>query len=102
VTLDELASLIARAGGTKLPSGRIPLTLAQTVAAIGDSLPSNIRRAAPLTRSRLEFLTHSRVYDVAKAENVLGFVATTELPEGIAKTMAWYREHGYLPAYAAA
>lgn len=102
VTLERLATLIARAGGTTLPPGRIPLRLAQTVAAIGDRLPANVRHSAPLTRNRLEFLTHSRVYDVAKAERLLGFVAAADLPTGIAHTIAWYREHGYLPTSAAA
>jgi nucleoside-diphosphate-sugar epimerase len=51
---------------------------------------------AALTTSRLDFLTHSRVYDVTKAAQVLGFKATTGLAEGIAETMAWYRSNGYL------
>jgi nucleoside-diphosphate-sugar epimerase len=62
----------------------------------GDRLPSGLRHCAPLTRNRLDFLTHSRVYDVDKARRVLGFTAATDLPTGAARTMAWYREHGYI------
>ena len=51
----------------------------------------------PLTSNRLAFLTNSRVYDVAKAQRVLGFTAATDLPTGMARSMAWYREHGHLP-----
>ena len=58
--------------------------------------------ALPLTRSRLEFLTHSRMYDVTKAERLLGFTAPTDLPTGLARTVAWYRQSGYLPLPAAA
>ena len=93
VSLAGLADAIARAGGTRLPRGHIPLAVAQAVAAVGERVPS-----APLTRSRLDFLTHSRVYDVTKAERLLGFAAATDLATGTARSMAWYRAEGYLAA----
>jgi nucleoside-diphosphate-sugar epimerase len=102
VTLEGFATLIARAAGRNLPPGRIPLPVARAVAAIGDLLPASMGGLAPLTRSRLEFLTHSRVYDVAKAQRLLDFAASIDLPTGIARTMAWYREQGYLPTRVAA
>jgi nucleoside-diphosphate-sugar epimerase len=102
VPLAGLAEAIARAGGTRVPSGHIPLPAAQAVAAIGDKLPRAVRSSAPLTRSRLEFLTHSRVYDVSKAERVLGFAAPTDLETGTALSMSWYREQGHLPSPAGA
>jgi nucleoside-diphosphate-sugar epimerase len=68
------------------------------VAVLGDQLPPKLRRSAPLTRSRLDFLTHSRVYDVTKARQLLGFAAATDLPTGTARTMSWYRQQGLLPA----
>jgi nucleoside-diphosphate-sugar epimerase len=98
VPLADLANAIARAGGTRPPAGHIPLLAAQAVAALGDLLPSDLRRSAPLTRSRLDFLTHSRMYDVTKAQRLLGFAAATDVPAGAARTMAWYRQHGFLPA----
>jgi nucleoside-diphosphate-sugar epimerase len=63
-------------------------------------LPQNLKRFAPLTGSRLEFLTHSRVYDVTKAQRVLDFAAPTALATGAARSMAWYRQQGYLAAVA--
>lgn len=96
VPLDGLASAIAQAGGTRLPAGHIPMLAAQALAAVGDRLPSDLRRSAPLTRSRLDFLTHSRVYDVTKAQRLLGFAAVTDLPAGTAAAMAWYRQQGFL------
>ena len=98
VPLAGLAAAIARAGGTSLPSGTIPLSAARALAMVGDRLPADLRRSAPLTRSRLDFLTHSRVYDVAKAQRLLNFAAATDLSTGLARSVAWYREHGYLPA----
>jgi nucleoside-diphosphate-sugar epimerase len=98
VPLAGLAEAISRAGGRRLPPGRIPLPAAQVAALLGDRLPPSLKRSAPLTRSRLDFLTHSRVYDVTKAERVLDFEAATDLSTGAARTMEWYRQHGHLLA----
>jgi dihydroflavonol-4-reductase len=98
VTLADIANAIARAGGTRLSVGYIPRPAALAVAVLGDQLPPKLRRSAPLTRSRLDFLTHSRVYDVTKARRLLGFAAATDLPTGAARTMSWYRQQGLLPA----
>jgi nucleoside-diphosphate-sugar epimerase len=96
--LVELAGAIARAGGTRLPAGHIPLQAARAVAVLGDRLPGGLKASAPLTRSRLDFLTHSRIYDVTKAQRLLDFGATTtDLPTGAARSLEWYREEGHLP-----
>jgi nucleoside-diphosphate-sugar epimerase len=98
VTLEELAAAIADAGGTALPRRHIPRPAARALACVGDLLPGRLKGAAPLTRSRLDFLTHSRVYDVTKAERLLGFTAATDLRSGVREAVEWYREHDYLPS----
>jgi nucleoside-diphosphate-sugar epimerase len=98
VPLAELADAIAKAAGTRLPRGYIPAAAASVVAAAGDRLPAGLGRAAPLTSSRLDFLTHNRMYDVGKARQLLDFAAATDLPAGAARAIEWYRVHGYLPA----
>ncbi len=102
VSLAELAQAIAHAGGTRVPPGHIPGWAAAAAAQLGDRLPSKLQRMAPLTRSRLDFLTHSRAYDVSKARRLLDFAAATDLPSGAARTMAWYQAQGYLRPAAAA
>ena len=101
-TLETLAATIAASLGLTLPRGRSPLAAASALALAGDLLPASMRTLAPLTRSRLDFLTHSRRYVVEKAQRLLDFTAATELPDGIARTTAWYRQEGYLPAPRAA
>lgn len=91
-----LASAIALAGGTRLPPGYIPVPAARAVAAVGDWLPASVRQAAPLTTSRLDSLTHSRMYDVSRARRLLGFAAATDLPTGTTSAMRWYREQGLI------
>jgi nucleoside-diphosphate-sugar epimerase len=96
VSLAGLAAAIARAGGTRMSRGYIPLPAARAVAVVGDRLPANLKQSAPLTSGRLDFLTHSRVYDVRKARRLLGFAGGTDLSAGAAHSVAWYREQGYL------
>jgi nucleoside-diphosphate-sugar epimerase len=95
-TVGELAATIADALGVRRPAGALPLPLARLAAALGDALPAGIRGRAPLTRSRLDFLTHSRIYDVGKAGATLDFTPATDLPAGISRTVAWYRRAGHL------
>jgi nucleoside-diphosphate-sugar epimerase len=96
VTLATLAATVADALGVAPPHGYIPRPMALAVAAVGELLPARMRQRAPLTRSRLEFLTHSRVYDVSKAQRLLDFTASMGLRKGIARTTAWYIQQGYL------
>ena len=97
VTMATLAATIATSLGVDPPHGTIPMPAARALAAAGDMLPAGLKRLAPLTSSRLEFLTNSRVYDVHKAQQLLGFVAQTDLSAGIARTVDWYRYQRYLP-----
>jgi len=97
VTVADFAATIATALSTSLPPGIIPLPVAWALAVAAELLPRRLQQRVPLTRSRLHFLTHDRVYDTTKARSLLGFSAKTELPQGIARTIVWYRRQGYLP-----
>lgn len=90
-TLLELSREIATALNVRQPRGWIPLPVARTAARLGDALPDALQSRAPLTSSRLDFLTHSRMYDVSKAHRLLDFSAETPLSLGIGKAAAWYR-----------
>lgn len=96
VTVRELAREIARALDRELPSGSIPLWLANLAADVCALLPGLRGEQAPLTRSRIAFLTHSRAYDISRARAELGFQPTTPLADGLSRAVAWYRKHGCL------
>ncbi len=96
VTIRELAMAIAHALGRKLPTGNIPLWLAHLAADIFAFVPGFQGERAPLTHSRIKFLTQSRVYSIERASNELGYVPQVELDEGMRQTVLWYRKHGYL------
>ena len=96
VTIRELATAIAHSLDKELPGGSIPLWLANLASDIFALVPSMQGERAPLTRSRVQFLTNSRVYDCRRAQTELGFKAQVDLAEGMQRTAAWYFKHQYL------
>jgi nucleoside-diphosphate-sugar epimerase len=96
VTIRKLAMAIAHSLHKELPDGSIPLWLANLASDIFSVVPGMKGENAPLTRSRVQFLTHSRVYDISKAKTELGFAPRVGLEEGMKNTADWYHKHGYL------
>jgi nucleoside-diphosphate-sugar epimerase len=96
VTIRELSAAIARSMNRRLPGGSIPLRMANLASDIFSVIPGIKGENAPLTRSRVQFLTHSRVYDISKAKSELGFVPNVGLKVGMKNTAEWYHKHGYL------
>jgi len=96
VTVRELATAIGHALDRELPAGSIPLWLANLASDIFALMPGLKGERAPLTRSRVKFLTHSRIYDLSRAKSELGYVPRVELEEGMKLTAAWYYKHHYL------
>ncbi|HEY0756731.1 MAG TPA: NAD-dependent epimerase/dehydratase family protein [Ktedonobacteraceae bacterium] len=96
VTIRQLASAIAASMGHKLPGGSIPLWLANMASDIFTVTPGMKGEQAPLTRSRVNFLTHSRVYDINRARSELGYSPGIGMEEGLKRTAAWYKQHHFL------
>jgi nucleoside-diphosphate-sugar epimerase len=96
VSMRQLASAIAQSMDCTLPGGSIPLWLANLASDIFAITPGLQGEKAPLTRSRVDFLTHSRVYDISRARAELGYAPAIEIAEGLKLTAAWYEKHGLL------
>jgi nucleoside-diphosphate-sugar epimerase len=92
VTIRELATTIASALDKQLPRGSIPLWLANLASDVFAIIPGFQGERAPLTRSRVAFLTNSRVYDCRRVQEELGFQATISLDKGIKQTADWYQK----------
>jgi nucleoside-diphosphate-sugar epimerase len=92
----EMASAIAGAMGRRLPGPRLPVALANTVAAALEAIPGLPPARLPLTRSRVAFMTESRAYCGCRARDELGFVARVGIEDGLRRTVAWYRAEGLL------
>jgi nucleoside-diphosphate-sugar epimerase len=50
----------------------------------------------PLYRRRVDFFTKSRAFDITRARRELGFAPAVGMKEGVRRSLAWYREHGWL------
>ena len=96
VTVRELGTAIAHALGRELPAGSIPLWLANLASDFFTVMPGMRGEHAPLTRSRVKFLTNSRVYDIRRAKSELDYAPAVPLQEGMKLTAAWYYKHHYL------
>ena len=96
VTIRELSTAIAHSMDRELPKGSIPFWLANLASDIFSVIPGIKRENAPLTRSRVQFLTHSRVYDISRAKTELDFDPRIGLEAGMNNTTEWYHKHGYL------
>ena len=96
VSFRELAAAIARSLGKSLPKGDIPLWLANLASDVFALVPGMNGENAPLTRSRVKFLTNSRVYNIGRARSELGFAPSMPLEEGMQQTAEWYYKHEYL------
>ncbi|MGH2498004.1 MAG: NAD-dependent epimerase/dehydratase family protein, partial [Ktedonobacteraceae bacterium] len=96
VSVRELATAIARALDKRLPVGSIPLWLANLASDVFAVMPGMKDERAPLTRSRVQFLTNSRIYDITRAKSELGYAPKVGLEEGMKLTASWYYKHHYL------
>ena len=96
VTVRELATAIAHALNRRLPAGSIPLWLAHLASDVFALMPGMQGEHAPLTHSRVQFLTQSRMYDISRARSELGYAPKVGLEEGMELTAAWYDKHHYL------
>lgn len=96
VTIRELAGGIARVLDRELPGGSIPLWLANLASDVFALIPGLRGERAPLTRSRVAFLTHSRIYNTSRAYVELGFQPIVQLEDGLRLAAAWYHKHGYV------
>ncbi|GCE13587.1 NAD-dependent epimerase/dehydratase family protein [Tengunoibacter tsumagoiensis] len=96
VSIRQLSTAIAASLHRKLPGGSIPLWLANLASDIFNLIPGIKGENAPLTRSRVAFLTHSRVYDISRARTELGYEPKVKLDQGLQLTAAWYQKNHLL------
>ncbi len=96
VTIEDLCGRIARTIGVPLTRLHVPREPLRTLAGLLEGAFKAVGREAPLTRAKVDFFLKHRAYDTAKARRLLGFVPRVPLDEGLPRTIAWYREHGWL------
>jgi len=95
-TLNELVGIVATEVGAQPSRLRIPLPPVYWAAAACEAVCRSLKLEPPLHRRRVDFFTKSRAFDIAKARRVLGYDPQMSVREGVARTAAWYSEHGLL------
>ncbi len=95
-TLNELVRRIAADAGVRPPSLHLPVWPVWLAGAACEALCVPLGIEPPLYRRRVDFFTKSRAFDIARARAELGYAPKVGLDEGIRRTLAWYREQGWL------
>lgn len=98
LTVGEMVRTIASACGKKPSRLFIPLLPAHLVAWFLEAAYTPFRREAPFNRSKLSFFIHSKPLSIEKAKDELGFSPEVDFRGGITRTVAWYRNQGWLPS----
>lgn len=95
-TLDELVRLIADVAGVRPPRRRLPVTPFYAAGAICEAVCAPFGIEPPIYRRRVDFFRKSRAFDISRARAELGFDPAVGLREGIGRTLAWYRQQGWI------
>jgi dihydroflavonol-4-reductase len=95
-TLNDLAAMIAREAQVPGPSLHLPAWPVWLAGAACETLCAPFGVEPPLYRRRVHFFTKSRAFDISRAREELGYAPAIGLREGIHRTLAWYREQGWI------
>lgn len=97
VTQEELGATIARALGARCLTLRVPDPLLQAAGWAAELAARLANRPALFNRSKVaELLAPGWVCSPRRAQEELGFSPRVALAEGVAETVAWYRQAGWL------
>ena len=95
-TLNELVGRIAEVAGVKPPRVHLPVWPFWAAGALCEAVCVPFGIEPPIFRRRVDFYTKSRAFDIARARAEIGYAPSVGLRDGIARTLAWYRQHGWI------
>ncbi len=95
-TLNELVAIVAEAAAVTPPTLHLPVWPFWIAGAICEAACAPLGIEPPLYRRRVDFFTKSRAFDISRARAELGYAPAVGLRDGVARTLAWYRRHGWV------
>jgi dihydroflavonol-4-reductase len=95
-TLNELVAVVANVAGVPVPRLHLPVGPVRIAAALCEAVCVPLGLEPPLHRRRVDFFTKSRAFDTSRARREIGYTPRVSLREGIARTLNWYRQQGWL------
>lgn len=96
LSAEEMARIVAAACGVVGPRIKLPKGPIKVAAFILEKAFALVKKETPLNRGKLSFFLDPKAMSSARAKDELGFAPMINFQVGIAKTVAWYRENGWL------
>ena len=93
VTLRDLAEMIAKEAGTTILPFSVPAGFAKIAARICEAACARVGIEPIIHKNRLNFFLRDQAFDISKVQETIGYTPKMDLPEGIKRTVQWYREH---------
>ena len=92
----EVRSAVEAALGRRTVALPVPTALMGVAGALAEGVGGLVGTLPPLTRDKAEAARHAWVCSIEKASRDVGFEPRVGLAEGMAETVAWYRQQGWL------
>lgn len=96
VTLEYLASTIAREAKTSLLPFKAPARIATVGAIVCEKLCKPLGIEPPIYRRRLDFFLRDQAFDISKIQNTLGFQPQVDVSNGVKRAISWYKDQGWI------
>ncbi|HEV8310880.1 MAG TPA: NAD-dependent epimerase/dehydratase family protein [Methylomirabilota bacterium] len=96
VSLNELVRETGASLGVDVKIVYLPYAPLWMASALCEAVCRPLGVEPPLFRRRAEWFRQTRAFSIDKARRELGFVPQVPLAEGLRRTAAWYRDHGYI------
>ena len=96
VTVREMVSIVVNTLNVKPPRISVPTPVALGAGFMGEMAARLFNCQPPITRQQVVFFTRDHASDITRAKKVLGYEPLIKPEDGIASTIAWYRQEGYI------
>lgn len=93
---NDLAEIIAKATGGRVLPFHVPAWPVQLAGDLCEALCVPLGIDPPLHRRRVDFWVKNRSFTIEKARRLLGYAPQVDFEDGVARTVAAYRQAGWL------